>query len=56
MNDIAVKIMYIEGRPYCPVPNTARGSALYTVDRFLNGKPGRENHDQPQVTVASLAC
>ena len=54
MNNIAVKIRYFEGRPYCPVPATGRGRAMHSVDWFMNGKPGRRNYDNANIAVADL--
>lgn len=33
------------------MPVTSRGRALHTIDRFLNGKPTSQNHDNTQLTL-----
>ena len=33
------------------LPTTARGSAMYTIDWFLNGQPSSHNHDNPSLTI-----
>lgn len=34
-----------------PLPTTARGGAMYTIDWFLNGQPSSHNHDNPSLTI-----
>lgn len=33
------------------MPVTRRGRALHTIDRFLNGKPISQYHDNTQLTL-----
>jgi len=51
MNTSTISLPVISIKRTRPLPITARGSAMYTIDWFLNGQPSSHNHDNPSLTI-----
>ncbi|MDX2477464.1 MAG: hypothetical protein QNL05_08860 [Gammaproteobacteria bacterium] len=51
MNTSTISLPVISIKRTRHLPATARGSAMYTIDWFLNGQPSSRNHDNPSLTI-----
>ena len=51
MNTSTISLPVISIKRTHPLPTTARGRAMYTIDWFLNGQPSSHNHDNPSLTI-----